>query len=74
MIRETRWQVLDMACPEKACPGNRLLLEWQEVQGAWTLCGVSCDNPRLKDLDNWECNWACWEEVAEQAQRRLNLA
>ena len=68
MSRETSWQMLDMTCPEEGCPGARLLLEWKETQGKLTLSGVSCDNPRLKDLDNWECRWSCWEEVARAAK------
>jgi hypothetical protein len=68
MIRDTRWQVVDMSCAEEGCPGTRLLLEWEEVEGKWTLSGVSCDNPRLKDLDNWECRWSCWEKAASLAE------
>jgi len=41
----------------------KLLIEWQEEDGKKVLRSVSCDHPRLKDIDNWDCHWTCWEKV-----------
>jgi hypothetical protein len=61
-VRRERRQI---RCPE----GDRvthLLLSWQEEGEGLALCGIHCDDPRLRDLDNWECRWSCWEQIASE--------
>ncbi len=43
----------------------KLLIEWQEKDGTRVIRSMSCDNPKLKDLNNWDCHWSCWEAVQE---------
>jgi hypothetical protein len=65
MSAEYRWQTLEVNCPEEGCTAT-LLVQW-DVSGAEpVLNGVHCDHPRLKDLDNWSCDWSCWQAVQEQ--------
>jgi hypothetical protein len=65
---ETRWQTLQVTCPEEGCSAT-LLVEWDESGAEPVVSGIHCDHPRLKDLDNWSCGWSCWGEVAAQARR-----
>ena len=44
----------------------KLLIEWQEMDGRRVIKSMSCDNPKLSDLDNWDCHWSCWEAVQEE--------
>ncbi len=68
MARFARWQVRKLTCPE-AQGEVSLLLEWQGTVKRPVLAGVCCDNPRLRDLDNWECDWRCWERLATEGKR-----
>jgi hypothetical protein len=64
MAEYYRWEMRQVTCPEEGCPAG-LLLQWHYAgEAAPVLDGVECDHPRLKDLDNWECGWACWEKLA----------
>jgi len=69
MTGERRWQVREVSCKEEGCRAT-LLLEWQDVEGGSVLAGMSCNYPRLRDTDNWECSWSCWENVASTAERQ----
>lgn len=65
-----RWEVRQIECPEL----NRVssvLLEWRESRTGMILHGVQCDYARLKDLDNWQCRGACWEQIAADGEREL---
>jgi hypothetical protein len=46
----------------------KLLIEWQEKDGTRVLKSVSCDHPRLSDIDNWDCHWTCWEAVRKSTK------
>ncbi len=46
----------------------KLLIEWQEKDGKRVLRSVSCDHPRLSDIDNWDCHWTCWEAVQKSGE------
>lgn len=63
MAIQYRWERREIQCPE-AERATSLLLTWSEEDERTALCSVSCDNPRLRDLDNWECHWSCWEQIA----------
>ena len=41
-----------------------LFIEWAEEAGKPVIHSITCDNPRLRDLDNWDCRWSCWEKIA----------
>jgi hypothetical protein len=65
MARTTRWETRRVQCPE----GKReaeLFIEWGEERGTAVVKSVSCDNPRLADLDNWDCHWSCWEKITSE--------
>jgi hypothetical protein len=64
-MQNVRWETRQFRCPEQEMVAN-LLIQWRETEGKPALNGVSCDNPRLKDLDNWECGWACWQQIASE--------
>jgi hypothetical protein len=42
------------------------LIQWDDSGATPAVSGVRCNHPRLRDLDNWECQWSCWQEIAEQ--------
>ncbi len=65
MTRKSNWENREIECPEEKQTAN-ILLEWQTEKGSKVLQGVCCDNPKLRDLDNWECKWSCWEKIAGQ--------
>ncbi len=44
----------------------KLLIEWQEKDGKRVIKSMSCDNPKLKDLNNWDCHWSCWEAIQKK--------
>ena len=54
-----------MNCPEEKRIAN-LFLEWHEDEGKVVLKSIVCDNPKLRDVDNSECEWSCWEKIAEE--------
>jgi hypothetical protein len=68
MAIDIYWEVRQRRCADAECVAN-LLLEWRDLQGRSVLTGVSCDNPRLRDLDNWDCSGSCWEEIADEAEQ-----
>jgi hypothetical protein len=63
MAIQYRWERREVECPEEDRVTS-VLLAWSAEGEQPVLCGVHCDHPRLKDLDNWECHWACWEQIA----------
>jgi hypothetical protein len=62
MATQVRWQMQQVECSEQGCLAN-LLIEWQDTEAEPLLRGVRCDHPRLRDLDNWECDWSCLEQI-----------
>lgn len=70
MAATCRWEVRQMPCPEVDRVSS-LLVQWREAPGESLLCSVQCDNPRLRDLDNWQCSGSCWEQIAAKGERRL---
>lgn len=65
MDGSSRWQILDMECPEEQRIA-RLLLEWNSEEGRFLLNSIHCGHPRLKENDNWDCNWSCLEGIASE--------
>jgi hypothetical protein len=65
-----RWQTCQVTCPEEGCAAT-LLVQWDDSGAEPLLTGIRCDHPRLRDLDNWECGWSCWAEIAAQAARAV---
>jgi hypothetical protein len=66
MATNVRWQTQQVQCPEQKVQAN-LLIQWQDTGTESILRGVSCDHPRLRDLDNWECCWSCLEQIESAA-------
>jgi hypothetical protein len=60
-----RWERRQVVCPEENCQAS-LLIQWDDSGATPAVSGVRCSHPRLRDLDNWECQWSCWQEIAEQ--------
>jgi hypothetical protein len=57
-----RWETREFDCPEGEGVAH-VLIEWAEKDGRPVVKGISCDNPRLSDLDNWDCKWSCWKKI-----------
>jgi hypothetical protein len=62
MATKPRWETRRVKCPEGEGTAE-LLVEWSEEGGQPVLRSVSCENPRLADIDNWDCKWSCWERL-----------
>jgi hypothetical protein len=49
------------------CPDEdriaELMIEWRQEDGKEVIASVHCDNPRLRDLDNWDCRWTCLDAL-----------
>ncbi len=69
MATQIRWETRQIQCLEQELCAN-LLIQWRDTESGTVLHSVSCDNPRLKDLDNWECRWSCWEQVASEGEEQ----
>ncbi len=51
-------------CPEEDRIAD-LMIEWRLEDGNEVIASVHCDNPRLRDLDNWDCRWTCLDALEE---------
>ncbi len=51
-----------MECPEEQRT-TKLLLEWISIEGKFLLNSIHCDHPGLRETDNWDCNWSCFERI-----------
>jgi hypothetical protein len=67
MSRTLRRETRKIVCPEEHRT-NSISLEWDEGGSRSVLKSIRCDNPRLRDIDNWECEWSCWEEIAGEEE------
>ncbi len=65
MSRKLRWETRRVKCPEVGREAH-LFIEWRQEKGKILLNSISCDNPRLRDLDNWDCRWSCWDGIARE--------
>ena len=65
MAKKTGWEQRKIKCPEEKREAD-LLIEWRREKGKKVINSISCDNPRLSDLDNWDCQWSCWEALSPQ--------
>jgi hypothetical protein len=54
-------------CPEAERTAE-LFIEWEEKAGKRLIKSMSCDHPRLRDIDNWDCHWTCWEQVRKDSE------
>lgn len=52
-------------CPERKGE-TELLSDWQTEDGIDILKGISCNNPRLRDLSGTDCQWSCWKQISQQ--------
>jgi hypothetical protein len=54
-------------CRKFKCPDEDrvadLTIEWRQERGKEIIESVHCDNPRLRDIDNWDCRWTCLEAL-----------
>jgi hypothetical protein len=64
MADKIRRECRQIRCPEEDRTAD-LMIEWREENGKEVLNSVHCDNPRLADLDNWDCRWTCMETLKE---------
>jgi hypothetical protein len=71
MAASYRWETRQVTCPEEGCPAT-LLVQWHDTETVSLLNGIHCDHPRLRDLDNWECRWSCWQEIADQGTPQID--
>jgi len=62
MKHKTRWETRKIQCPEEK-RNAKLFIEWHLSDGTEKVNSVRCDNPKLADLDNWDCCWTCWEKI-----------
>ena len=68
MTQPLRYESRTIRCPEVNRTA-RLFIAWQEDDRGTSLRGIECDNPRLADLDNWDCGWSCLESIAPENER-----
>jgi hypothetical protein len=45
-------------CPEESRIAE-LMVEWRREGDREVIASIHCDNPKLRDLDNWDCRWTC---------------
>jgi hypothetical protein len=64
MKDKIRRECRKIRCPEEDRTAD-LLIEWREQDGGEVIASVRCDNPRLRDLDNWDCRWTCMEALQD---------
>ena len=62
MAPKFRWETRRVECPEEGRTAE-LLIEWREENGQAVVHSVTCDNPKLAGLDNWDCCWSCWKKL-----------
>ncbi len=62
MEKEPCWETRQMKCPEGEHMAT-LLIEWADTDGQPTIRSIECDNPLLSGIDNWDCQWQCWEKI-----------
>jgi hypothetical protein len=67
MSEKPRWETRRLTCPEGDYTAE-LLIEWREVGGRPTVQSVSCNNPKLRGLDNWDCRWTCLDELTKKLE------
>ncbi len=65
MVNRSTWTTRQIDCPEEGNVCN-LLIEWQDEKGNAVPNSISCGNPKLKDLDNWACQWSCWDTIVKE--------
>lgn len=65
MTGNSRWKTFEMECPEEQRMA-KLLLGWISMEGKFLLNSIHCDNPRLRETDNWDCNWSCLERICPE--------
>ena len=68
MADESKRMIRKIECPEEKREA-RLLIEWRKVEGKDVLNSISCDNPLLAGLDNWDCKWSCWDKIRESRKK-----
>ena len=69
MAGKSRWEKRKVKCSETKREAN-LLIEWRKEKGKEIPNSISCDNPRLSDLDNWDCRWTCMEEIEKKLKAK----
>ncbi len=42
-----------------------LTIEWRREGNRLAVSSVTCDNPRLRDTDNWDCRWTCLKNIED---------
>ncbi len=63
MTGNVTWKTIEMECPE-AQRMSRLLLGLVSIDGGLVLNSIHCDHPRLRETENWDCNWSCVERIS----------
>jgi hypothetical protein len=69
MQRKRSWDVRVFDCPEETHPAG-LVIEWDHSGAHPEIKSVCCDNRKFYDLNNWDCNWSCWGEIAKSQKRK----
>ena len=67
MAANYRWETRQIRCPE-AERRVGLLLAWEDIDERAVLCSVHCDNSSFRTLNNWECQWTCWDSLAGESE------
>jgi hypothetical protein len=62
MPSDRRWEVRKIDCPEQTHVAS-LVIEWDHGDRRAVIKSICCDNPRFHDLNNWDCQWSCWEKL-----------
>ena len=70
MAKTLKYERRTMQCAEEKRTAT-LLLEWREEGGRRTLVGVECDNPKLRGLEPYVCQWSCWHKLEPGAAKKV---
>ena len=68
MSEKSKWMKSKIKCDETQREAN-LLIEVCKEKGKEVVKSVSCDNPRLADLNNWDCKWSCWNKALKRKKK-----
>ena len=69
MAKKKLWKIQNIQCPEESRRAQ-VVLEFQAQDKPYLLKSIHCDNPKLQDLNNWNCTWSCWEKIEAQLNQK----
>lgn len=59
-----RREIRQLECDEAGRLAT-LTIEWRREGNRMAVSSVTCDNPRLRETDNWDCRWTCLQKIED---------